>query len=306
MNGGTNGAEGALPRLGLILLVGVTLGWGLNWVAMKIALAEVPPWTYRALLLPLAGPVLLVIAGLSKLPLKVPRRQWAALAGSAFFNVTAWQILAAYGISLMAAGRAGVIAYTMPLWASVLGVIVLGEVMTVRRATALALGMAGVGVLLSAEFEQIGGAPLGIGFMLAAAAAWGIGVVWLKKVAWAVSTLPLAGWQLVVGCIPMIALAPVFESVDLGSLSAPVIGAFVFTFVWPICFCHWAFFKVVSIFPASVSAIGTLLVPVIGVVSGALVLGEPLGWRELTSLVLVCAALSLELLRPTASRPAGG
>jgi len=46
-----------------------------------------------------------------------------------------------------------------------------------------------------------------------------------------------------------------------------------------------------QLFPAGVAAISTLLIPVVGVIAGALILGEPIGWPELAALALVAAAL---------------
>ena len=68
-------------------------------------------------------------------------------------------------------------------------------------------------------------------------------------------------------------------------------------------FCHWAYFRTVRLFPAAIAAIGTLAIPVVGVYSSALVLGEPVGWRELGALLLICGALAAVLLAP-AHRPA--
>jgi drug/metabolite transporter (DMT)-like permease len=65
-------------------------------------------------------------------------------------------------------------------------------------------------------------------------------------------------------------------------------------------FCHWAFFVVVRMFPANVAAIGTLSIPIIGVFSSALLLGEPVTAAEITALLLVVAALGLT----SAGRPA--
>jgi len=61
----------------------------------------------------------------------------------------------------------------------------------------------------------------------------------------------------------------------------------------PIIFCHWAFFRVVQIFPANVAALSTLCIPAIGVFSSALLLGEPLRTYELVALGLVVVSLGL-------------
>lgn len=297
---GATAPSDAQTRLGLILLAAVTVGWGLNWPAMKISLTEIEPWTFRALVTPFAAIILLGLARVLGIPLTVPRQQWPVLIGVALLNVTGWQILAAYGISQMAAGRSVVIAYTMPVWASIFGVIFLAEAMTKNRVAALVLGMAGIGILLLDEIEALAGAPWGALCTLGAAVSWAAGLICLKKVNWRVATLPLAGWQLLIGGLPYIGGAFVFEDPSLDGISDMALGAVAFTIAWPICFNHWAFFKVVTIFPASVCAIGTMLAPVIGVFAAGLGLGERIGWPEVSALVLVCAALAFEL-RPAAA-----
>ena len=59
-------------RLGLLLLAGLTLFWGANWPAMKIALADFPVWTFRAICLVFGGLGLLLIARLSGQTLRLP------------------------------------------------------------------------------------------------------------------------------------------------------------------------------------------------------------------------------------------
>ncbi len=89
------------------------------------------------------------------------------------------------------------------------------------------------------------------------------------------------------------------DEIHFPPLTPPAWGMLVFVVLIPICFCTYAFFKVVSLFPANVSAIGTLMIPVVGVVSGSLLLGEPIGWRELLSMALIGSAMVLTLLFPT-------
>ena len=55
-------------------------------------------------------------------------------------------------------------------------------------------------------------------------------------------------------------------------------------------------------FPAAIAAMGTLAVPIVGVYSSALILGEPVGWQELTALVLTCSALASVLVLPALRR----
>ncbi len=70
-------------------------------------------------------------------------------------------------------------------------------------------------------------------------------------------------------------------------------------------FCHWAWFTVVRIFTAAIAAIGTLAIPIVGVFSSGLVLGELIGLREISALAFVCAALAVVLVLPALGRARG-
>ena len=63
-------------------------------------------------------------------------------------------------------------------------------------------------------------------------------------------------------------------------------------------FCHWAWFKLVGLFPAAIAAIGTLAIPAVGVLASALLLGETVGAAEVAALVLVCLGLAVVLAPP--------
>ena len=70
-------------------------------------------------------------------------------------------------------------------------------------------------------------------------------------------------------------------------------------------YCHWAYFSLVRIFPASIAAISTLAIPVVGVFSSYLILNEPLGMSEFVALIFVVTALAIALFikRPVPDKP---
>ncbi len=298
---GTSSAVQRLPRAGLILLAFVTLMWGVNWPVMKVILGVMPPWTFRAVVVPASGVILLGLAAALGLSLRVPARVALPLAFASLFNVTGWHVFSAFGITILPSGEAALIAFTMPVWASILSVFVLGEAMRLRYAGALVLGLSGVAVLLGTNFRAMGAEPLGALYMLGAAVSWAIGVVLLKRVRWDMPTISLAGWQLVLGSLPILVGAFALESRLPTGLPAEIWLWIGFVVLGPMAFCSWGFFRVVHLFPATVSAIGTLMIPVIGVISGAIALGEPLGVRQVAAMLLVCGGLGLALL-PSRSR----
>lgn len=282
------------PLAGLLLLGALTVFWGGNWPAMKLALRELDPWTFRTVCLLAGGGGLLALVRAGGLRLSVPREDRASLCLVTLFNITAWHLLSAYGLTLIGAGRAAIIAYTMPLWTVVFGWLLLRERLTAPRLLALALGLAGLAVLLLPEAARLAAAPAGVLFMLGAAAMWAVGTVLIKARRWRMPTAVLTGWQLVLGAVPIVAGAAVLgRAPSPATLAGATLAGVAYATVVGVIFCHWAWFKVVEILPATVATIGTLGVPVVGVLSSALVLGEPVGTGEGIALVLVGAGLAV-------------
>src|SRR5262249_48175928 len=192
---------------------------GLAWPVMKIVLDEMPVLAFRALSCA-AGTVALLLARLSGEPVRLPLRILPALVLVALLNVTLWQLCMAYALALMPAGRASIIAYTMPAFATFFGWLFLHERLTVARVAGLALSMAGIGVLVAPELDRFLAQPLGVLFMVAAAASWGGGTVGMKYFRWPFSTIQNTGWQFVLGGIPIVFAAAATDSdPHLGALS---------------------------------------------------------------------------------------
>jgi len=282
-----------------LLLASLSLFWGLNWPGMKIILSEVSVWWFRSLCLIFGGSFLMLISALSgnRCRLHLDEVGPVLLCGS--FAILGWMVFSAYGVSLMPAGRASIIAFTMPLWATIFAAWLLGERITVSKIAGLMLGLAGLGVLIGPDLLILRRAPVGALFMLLAALSWGLGTVLLKRIAWRLPTLSNVAWQLLLSAIPVTLIAVLTEPFpDLSALSGRAIIALVYLFLFPMSFCQWAYFKTVGLLPASIAAIGTLMVPVIGVFSSYLILDERVGASDIVALLLVLSALVLVLLVP--------
>lgn len=288
-----------LPASGLLLLVALTFFWGGNWPALKIALGEIPVWTLRTVCLFGGGFGLLLLARLSHPTIRIPRADLGPLLLVTLFNIVGWHLCSGYGVSLMPAGRAAIIAFTMPLWAAVLSPIILNERLTAGKMGGLAMGLCGIAVLIGPDIAALKAAPMGALFMLLAAMSWAGGTVGLKRFDWGLPTTALIGWQLVLGGIPVALGALWLESPsEITRISPPVLLAVLYIVAFPILFCHWGYATVVRLFPAVVAATGTLAIPVVGVFASAAILGEPVGLRELAALALVCTALFWVLVWP--------
>lgn len=298
--------DAPLPRLGLVLLVALTLIWGNNWPIMKVALAEVSPWTFRAICAIGGAAGLFALCRIGRIPLRVPRASRLPLLLLALFNITFWNLLSAYGVSLMPAGRAAIIAFTMPVWVVLLSAMFLGEPATPRRLLALALGIAGLGVLIGPELASMRTAPLGALFMCAAAISWAIGTTLIKRIEWNMPVVALAAWQIAIGGVPIVVGKLAFEGLTIAPVSTTALLAIAYNVLICFVFGNYAWIKIVSLFPAGIAGISTLMIPVIGVFSSALFLGETIGFRELAALALVVGALGAVLGHRTGAlrRPA--
>jgi drug/metabolite transporter (DMT)-like permease len=293
----------ALPWSGFLLLAILSLLWGSNWPVMKIALSEISPWTFRTLCLVFGGTGVLVLAKTNRLPMAIPKGEFAPLLLAALFNITGWNLFSAYGLINMNAGRAAIVAFTMPLWAAIMSAFILHERLSLMRYVGLCLGMVGLGTLVGPEIITFRAAPLGVLCMLGAALSWAAGTVCIKYFRWTLPTSAMTGWMLILGGIPVVAGALILEPLPaVFGVSWKALAATAYVIALPIIFCYWAWFKVVAIFPATVASIGTLAIPVIGVFSSSLVLGEPIGFRELAALTFVVTALSIVMLGPEVVR----
>lgn len=298
-----SGEPDHLPRRLWWVLASLTLAWGFNWTAMKVALFEVPPWTFRSLCLGLGAAVLFIALRAGGQRLVLPTGQWGRLWLLALLNITSWNMLVAFGVGMIPSGRAAILAYTMPVWAVPLSVWLLGERVTGAKLFGLALGLGGLALLLGESFVSLGAAPLGSLLVLGAALSWALGTVMQKRFPVSLPAGPYTAWIMLLGGVPIFIGALVFEDFrDLGRVSlAPALGTAYNVFI-AFAFAHWAWIKIATSVPVSVFSISMLLIPVVGVVSGMLFLGERPTWAEYGALVLVLGAL-VTVMRPRRAAP---
>ncbi len=177
---------------------------------MKIALDEIPPFSMRVSSLMLGVLTLTLLSLLQGRSLRIPRlRTFAHLCAASFFNIVAFSVLTPFAQISAATSRVAIVVYTMPIWATLMALPILGERLNTVRALALALCVAGMSVLIYPLATL--GIPTGILLAVGAAIGWAAGTIYLK---WAkIDGDPMAAalWQLVVGVIVIGALLPIVE-----------------------------------------------------------------------------------------------
>lgn len=284
----------------------LTLVWGCNWPVLKLGVTELAPLTFRALTLPFAAAGMLLVARMSGDDIRIPREWWIRVAILAFFNIAGWNAFVLFGVQQLPAGRSAIIAYTMPIWATLIAIGMLDEPLNRRKVVGLVLGMLGMVVLLGEDLRHIRSTPIGALLILTAAILWAIGTVLLRKWRPPVAQNTLSGWLMLAGWLPLAIAAPFFDP-HPPSYLAHLSGTTWFTLLYNIflagTLAHWAWFTLARTLPVAISSLSSLPVPVVGVFAGMLFLGERPGASEFIALALVLASLFSVLFQPAQKVP---
>ncbi len=292
-------------RRAFVLLVLLTIVWGTNWPLFALAVREMSVWTFRAVSVPFSGLVLLGIARLLGQSLAVPRASWGVVLAVTVCYLLVWNIATAYAAVLIPSGQAAVLAFTMPLWSALISWAVLGERLSPRLVTALALGAAAVALLVAPNFSVYANAPAGVALGLVAGLGWAIGTLIFKNRRVPVSILVLTGWQLLISAVPIILGAALLGDGRWFMPSWQSIAVIAYIALVPTCIGTVCWFSIVGLLPANVAGLAAVMVPVVAMISGAIVHAEPLGPLQIVATLCCIAAMWLALLPPPTRIPVG-
>jgi drug/metabolite transporter (DMT)-like permease len=287
-------ARARFAPAGLAFLAVTSVGWGLNWPVTKFLLDELPPLTLRGGT-GVVGAALLALLALARgQSLRVAPRVWPRLVLASLLNVTGWMVLMGLALVWLPASEAALIAYTMPVWASMLAWPILGERPTLLRTIALLMALAGLAAIVGGNGFGGSEAKLpGMVMALAGAIGFALGTVLAKKLPIKLPPVTAAAWQIGLGCFPVALAGLVIETTHLDAVTPLGWWLLVYATVGQFCIAYVCWFAALARLPASVAAIGTMAVPVIGVMASAIALHEPLGGGQIAALMLTLAAVAL-------------
>lgn len=284
-----------------MLVVLLAFAWGLNWISVSIGLRGAPPWTLRFLGAGLGALTLIVAATLSGHTLRVPRGERVHVMVAGFLNVALFQILSTFAQLNGATSRVIILAYSMPIWTTIMGRLLLGERLTTMRRIAIALCIVGLAILVWPLFAH--GIPITVVLGLACAWCWCGATVYLKWVKATVPPLANAAWQLVFGFLFIAGGTFIFEGVPhVNGISRDTWLAILFMGIIGTGLAHFLWWSVAARLPAITASIGALLVPVIGVVASTIVLHERPTVNDIVGFALIFSAASCVLLQPGRKR----
>lgn len=280
----------------------MTLVWGTNWPIFPFAIQEISVWTFRTIALPITGLVLLAFGRMRGHSLKIDREHWPTMIGVAFAYMVVWNIATPVATTLIASGQSAVLGFTMPLWVALLSWPLLGEKFTPRLFVAMLLGITSVLLIMVPSFASYAQAPLGVSLGLLAGLGWAVGTIIQKRRPVPAPPAVLVGWIMLITTVPIAIAAAFLAEGPWFMPSTQTIAAVAYIALVPMVFGNLCWFSIVGLLPANLAALSTIMVPIVAMVSGAIVHREPLGATQLAAMACSAAALSLVLLKRAPSK----
>jgi drug/metabolite transporter (DMT)-like permease len=280
-----------------LLVVLLAFAWGFNWIAAAVALRELSPWSLRFAGSSIGAATLFGAAILTGHNLRVPRGEHVHVMVAGFFNVAAFQILSGFAQMSGATSRAIIITYSMPIWATVMSFLVLGERLNKIGLLAFSLCVAGMAILVWPLFAD--GLPPSVFYSLGCALSWAFATVYMKWVKATIEPLANAAWQLLFGFIFITVGTFMFDGYPrLWPLQTETMLAILFVGLFGVGLAHFLWWAIIGRLPTSTASIGALLVPVIGISASTIILDERPTTPDIIGFVLIFAAAACVLLQP--------
>jgi drug/metabolite transporter (DMT)-like permease len=286
------------PRIVYLYLAIVVVTWAANWPLMKLALAEMPPFLFVLYRLVGSLAVLapaLVACGIPLVPVKGER---VGLSWVGLLQVGGFLICGIFGLALVPAGRAIVLAYTMPLWAIPIGLWLWPEPLGRFQFAGAAIGFAGLVLFMNPGLVDWGSWHTLIGNLLLVLSAicWALGSCLYRQRIWRSPLWTQTFWQLAVSTIAIVALLPGVEPKSAGwSLGSAAILAYNWVITTVLGYFLWS--RVLTMMPAATAGQVVALTPVGGFLLSAILFGGAVDGQIVVSIALIVAGILLTLRR---------
>jgi drug/metabolite transporter (DMT)-like permease len=297
MTTGTGAAKVERPSgLTYFYLAIMLVVWASNWPLMKLALADAPPlmFVFVRLIGTVAAlaPVLLA----THEPVWPVRGERLGLAWVGLLQVAGFLICGIIGLAIVPAGRAIVLAFTMPLWAIPIGLWLWREPIGRWQLAGAVLGFIGLVLFMNPGLVdwRDGRVLAGNGLLILAAICWALGSCLYRRRSWRTPFWTQTFWQMVASTIPAAAVAvsasggPIHWTTGLIAIVAYncIVANALGYFLWG---------KVLAVMPAAVAGQVLALTPIGGFLLSALIFGGAVTIDIIFSIALIVAGISLSL-----------
>ncbi|MGO1120196.1 DMT family transporter [Rhodovibrionaceae bacterium A322] len=286
----TTGKEASLRPLDLGLFLLIMLIWGINFPVAKLAIAEIPPILMMALRLTLVAVLLLPFAAL-------PRGHWQKMILLSLLMGVLHFVFLFVGIDGIDSSTAALAIQLQVPFASLLAAYFFKDKIGWRRALGVALAFGGVAVL-SGE-PRLEGNYLSLAFVILGAFFWAAASIVMKKLD-QLSGWTINAWMSAIAAPQLFLASWLLEDNQVEAIANAGFDGW-FGVLWmaivALIFAYGLWYKLLRRYQVNQVMPFTLLVPVFGVASSVLLLGDPLTPSLLIGGLLVVAGVAVVLIR---------
>ncbi len=260
---------------------------------MKLALQDMPPIWLGVIRLGVATVILFIILIFSRKKFWLTRQDMPLLLSVGLLQMGLFVLLIGLGLQHVEAGRSAILVYTTPLWVTPIAIFVFKESMHKLTALGLMIGLIGVCCLFNPfTFDWHDKTALhGNAMLLLAAFAWACVILHLRFGTQHRSALELLPWQTLLATVFLFVSACLLEPAPTIRWSPSLITKLVYISVFATAFSYWGVIEVTRRLPAVTTSLVFLAVPVIGLISSAIVLGEVITLNTVIAVVLILVGL---------------
>jgi drug/metabolite transporter (DMT)-like permease len=290
-------ATAAMPRIVYFYLAVMVVTWAGNWPLMKLAIGEAPPLPF--VLLRLGGSLVVMAPALlaARAPLVPLRGERTGLMWVGLLQVAGFLLCGIIGLAMVPAGRAIVLAYTMPLWAIPIGLWLWPEPLGRFQLAGAAVGFAGLLLFMNPGLVDWGNwrALAGNGLLLLSAICWAFGSCLYRRRSWRSPIWAQTFWQLAVSTLVVAAVALPSMAAQPIRWSPSLIAILAYNWVVSTALGYFLWGKVLTMMSATVAGQVLALTPVGGFLLSTLVFGGAVTPGIAASIALIVAGIILTL-----------
>lgn len=272
-------------------LVALAAIWGASFLFMRIAVPQIGSVWMTEFRVGLAALAMLCYAFATGTRL-APREHWRAYLMIGLLNSALPFWLYAHGGLHLTAGMMGILNATTPFFSVICGALWLGERFTPRKAAGLALGLAGVALVVGlGPLEPTREVAIGALACVGATLCYALSTTWLKKHGGSVKPVPLSAAGLLVAAC---AIAPFLPAVPAAqAFTPPVLLAIAGISLLCTALAYLLYFRLIADLGPTRALSVTFLIPLFAVLWGGVFLGEELGAGTLAGGLLILGAIGL-------------
>jgi drug/metabolite transporter (DMT)-like permease len=292
------------PQKAVALFIVVVLAWGINWSVTKQLVQEVPPLWTAAIRSAIALAGLLVVLRARGMLIVPKAGDIPVVLSVALLHMTLFSTLVAAGLRYLPASKGIVLGYTTPLWVALAAPVVGVERLSVPKLAGVALGLVGLGVILNpASLDWTdANVMIGAGMVILAAILWAANIIYVRAHRWIASPFQILPWQVLVATIVLSLAALMVEGWPHVAWSRHLVLLFLYSGFIGTTLAYWAMSMVNKSLPALTTSLGITATPIVGIVSAAILLGEPVDLSLAVAAALIVGGIALNTIAGAPAR----